>query len=40
MVQWLFPSMHLIEFTIQDIKIGERALIYPEEDSPQPLSVM
>ena len=39
MVQWMFPSMYFIEFTIQDITIGEREFIDPEEDFPPPLSV-
>ena len=39
MVHWLFLSIHFIEFTIQDITIGEREFIYPEEDFPPPLSV-
>ena len=39
MVDWLFSSMYFIDFTIHNIKIGEIAFMYPEEDFPPQLPV-
>ena len=32
MVEWMFSSIHFIEFTIQNITIGETAFIYLKEN--------